>query len=72
MLHYEVMRRIIGKAISGVIKDDVRNAAGPLQLCCGHAGGCEAAVHALNEVSNAASTEGVILVDAFNAFNKPK
>ena len=65
----EVIRRIIGKAISITVKDDVRNAAGPLQLSCGHEGGCEAAVHAMKELFQADSTEGVLLVDASNAFN---
>ena len=65
----EVLRRIIGKSISTVVKDDVRNAAGPLQLCCGHEGGCEAAVRAMKEVFAADNTDGILLVDASNAFN---
>ena len=65
----EVLRRIIGKAISVIVKDDVWNTAGHLQLSCGHEGGCEAAVHAMKEIFQADSTEGVLLVDARNAFN---
>ena len=65
----EVIRRIVGKAIAAIVKDDVRNAAGPLQLSCGHEGGCEAAVYAMKEIFHADSTDGVIFVDAFNAFN---
>ena len=52
-----------------IVKDDTRSAAGPLQLSCGHAGGWEVAVHALKEVFDADGMEGVILVDASNAFN---
>ena len=41
-------------------------AAGPLQLCAGHENGCEAAVR---EVYNDSSMNGILLVDAYNAFN---
>ncbi len=53
----EVPRRIIAKAI---LK------AGPLQLCAGQDGGCEAAVHSMKSIFD---TEGALLVDATNAFN---
>ena len=43
----EVPRRIIAKAILKIIGSDVEEAAGPLQLCAGQDGGCEAAVHAM-------------------------
>ena len=62
----EVIRRIVGKAIAAIVKDDVRNTAGPLQLSCGHEGGCEAAVYAMKEIFHADSTDGVIFVDASN------
>ena len=39
------------------------------QLCVGLPSGCEAAIHALNELFEDDSTEGVLLVDASNAFN---
>ena len=41
---------------------------GSSQLCAGPKCGCEAAVHALNAIFEEESTEGVILVDASNAF----
>lgn len=53
----------------GVVADDVRSAAGPIQLCCGQDAGCEAAVHAMREVFEADTSDGVLLVDASNAFN---
>ena len=36
--------RIIAKAILQIIRHVVKEAAGPLQVCAGHDGGCEAAV----------------------------
>ena len=65
----ETVRRIINKAISSVIKDDVQEVIGALQLCAGQESGCEAAIHAMREVFNSTDTEAIILVDASNAFN---
>ena len=66
----EVARRIIGKAIAKTIGREIREATGPLQTCAGHLSGCEAAVHAMHQVFEDQETEGVILVDATNAFNR--
>ena len=38
-------------------------------MCAGHDGGCEAAVHAMRMIFNEVYAEGVLLVDATNAFN---
>jgi len=65
----EVARRIIGKAIVRTISNEIQEATGPLQTCAGHLSGCEAAVHAMHQVFENAEAEGVILVDATNAFN---
>ena len=65
----EVVRRIIGKAIMRVVKRDVMLSAGPLQACSGIPSGGEAAIHAVRETFARAGTEGVLLVDASNAFN---
>lgn len=65
----EVARRIIGKAIVRTISNEIQEATGPLQTCAGHLSGCEAAVHAMHQVFEDAEAEGVILVDATNAFN---
>ena len=42
---------------------------GPSQLCVGQKSGCKAAVHALDDIFDEDSTDGVLLVDASNAFN---
>ena len=66
----ETVRRIIGKAVMCVVGWDVQNAAGSLQLCAGQTAGCEAAVHAMRKIFEDSSTDGVLLVDASNAFNR--
>ena len=65
----EVVRRIVGKAVMAEIKTDVMQAAGPLQLCAGHEAGAEAAVHAMRVIFEDANTDGILFVDASNAFN---
>ena len=43
----EVLRRIIGKSIISVIRPDIVESAGNLQLCAGQPSGREAAAHAM-------------------------
>lgn len=66
----EVPRRIISKAILAVIRSDIREVVGSLQLCIGQRLGCEASIHALNEIYEEEATEAILLVDASNAFNR--
>ena len=66
----EVVRRIMGKAIMEVVKKDVVNATGPIQLCAGHEGGAEAAVHAMRALFDDSATDAIMFVDASNAFNR--
>ena len=66
----ETVRRIISKAILKVTKADIQNAVGSLQLCAGHDAGCKAAVHTMRKIFECENTEGVLLVDASNAFNQ--
>ena len=61
--------RIIAKAMLKTVRDDIQAAAGPLQTCAGHEGGCEAAVHAMREIFTFNDTEAILLVDASNVFN---
>ena len=42
---------------------------GSLQVCAGHENGCEALIHAVNNIFQDEQTEAVLLVDAANAFN---
>ena len=65
----ECIRRIIGKAVMSVIKFDVMEVAGNLQLCAGQTSGCEAAVHSMREIFEDPECDAVLLVDATNAFN---
>ena len=65
----EVVWRIIGKAIMHVLNPIVAVCTGPVQLCAGLQAGCEAGVHALRSLFADADTEGVLLVDASNAFD---
>jgi hypothetical protein len=66
----ETSRRIISKTIVSFLKDDIRMAAGALQLCCGHESGCEAIVHSMHAVYERDETDGILMVDADNAFNR--
>ena len=43
----EVVRRIISKAILAVVKTDIMEITGSIQLCAGQDSSCEAAVHAM-------------------------
>ena len=65
----EVVRRILSKAILSVIRYDIQEAVGSHQLCVGQKSGCEAAIHVLEELFHEDTTEGILLIDASNAFN---
>ena len=65
----KVLRRIIGKVIVSVVRNDIISSVGSLQVCSGHEAGCEAAIQAMHTISEDAKTEAVLLVDVANAFN---
>jgi len=65
----EILRRIIGKTVVRILKQDVMNSVGSLQVCAGQDAGCEAAIHSLRHIFDQNETEAVMLVDAANAFN---
>ena len=65
----EVLRRIIGKCVTKVIKSEVIEASGSLQVCAGLKSGSEAAIHAMRNIYEADETDAVLLIDASNAFN---
>ena len=65
----EVFRRIICKAVMRVTQHDVLSCTAPFQLCVGVPSACEAAVHAMDCLFRLPSVQGVLLIDASNAFN---
>ena len=65
----EIPRRVIAKAILFIVRQDIQEAAGSIQLCAGQIAGVEAAVHAVHSLFHNEETEAVLLVDASNAFN---
>ena len=65
----EVLRRIIGKCVMDIAKEDVQKAVGNLQVCAGQHARAEAAIHAMKELYDDKECEAVLLVDASNAFN---
>ena len=65
----ETLRRIVMKAVSWTIKDAAMDAAGSLQVAAGLESGAEAAISAMKQAFDEVDTEGVMLVDAKNAFN---
>ena len=60
----EVFRRVISKAVLSLLKSDIKNAAGTLQMCTGLRSGIEAAVHMANTTWQDESTEVMLFVDA--------
>ena len=66
----EMVRRIIGKVISHIIRDDLQEAAGSSQLCAGQESGSEAAVYAIHKIFKEEETEAVLEVNDTNAFNR--
>ena len=65
----EVLRRVIGKIVVWQLKEDIKEAAGPLQTCAGHPAGAEPAIHAMQTIFNDDNTDTILLIDATNAFN---
>ena len=43
----EVLRKVVGKCIGWVLKEDIQHAAGPLQTATGLQSGMEAAIHSI-------------------------
>lgn len=64
----EVIRRIAGKIVMSVTREDVVKASSKVQMC-GRKAGSEAAIHAMKHMFENEISEAVLLVDAANAFN---
>ena len=65
----EILRRIVGKAVTSVLKPELVNSTAPIQTCAGISGGIEASIHAMRRIYEDPATEGILLIDASNAFN---
>ena len=65
----EVIRRIIGKCVSRVGKQDVIDACGATQVYAGHKSGSEAAINAIHNIFESDETDAALLLDASNTLN---
>ena len=65
----EVLRRIAGKLIVSVLKEDVIKCTGTLQVWVGQETCIEAAIHSMNMMYEDENTDAILLVDASNAFS---
>ena len=65
----EVLRRIAGKVTVSVLKEYVIKYTGTLQVCNGQEAGIEVAIHSMNMMYEDENTDGILLVDANNAFS---
>ena len=52
-----------------VVKEDIKKAAGCLQLCAGQEVGCEAAIHFVLIIFKSNETEAILMVHTKSAFN---
>ena len=66
----EILRRIIAeKVLVSSTRNNIVDSVGLLQVCAGHEAGCEALIHAMNDIFQDEQTETVVLVDAASVFN---
>ncbi len=52
-----------------VFAEDIIESSGCVQICAGHKGGAEAAIHAIRQIFQDDDDDSVLLIDASNAFN---
>jgi len=65
----DTARRIIAKAVLYVVRPDVQEASGCIQLCGGQIAGIEAMVHAVRKAFKSEESIALLLADASNVFN---
>ena len=59
----------MAKCVMKILKQDVIDASGSLQVCAGLKCGSEAAIHGMRKMFEADDNDAVLLIDASNAFN---
>ena len=52
------------------MKEEIRGAVGPLQVCAGHSAGSEAAIFSMSQGFAEEGTDGILIIDASNGFNQ--
>ena len=65
----EALRRIVRKAVIATLKDDISKCGGSIQLCAGQKSGNEIAIHSANDLFIEDDSQGLLQIDADNAFN---
>ena len=65
----EMLRRLVAKSVLSVVRGDITQVCGAMELCAGQCAGAEAAVHAISECFQQEDVEAALFVDASNAFN---
>ena len=65
----ECRQRMEAKTMALVVGIDVQDLRGADQLCAGIKAGIESAIHAMKKIFDMEENEGLLLVDARNAFN---
>ena len=65
----EIPRRIVSSVSVSLLNPEIVAAIAPLQTCAEIQVFIEAAIHAMRKIFNDEETEGILLVDAKNAFN---
>ena len=56
----EVVCRVISKCVMKIVKPDVIDASGPLQVCAGQTSGSEAAIHAMHNIFDTDDTDAIL------------
>ena len=67
----EVIRRILGRAITKCLKSELMVLGSNYQLCPGQKRGIEHAIHTLRKQNEKTYSNAILLIDAENAFNSP-
>ena len=52
------------------MNEEIKEAAGPLQVCAAHSASSEAGMHTMSQVFVKEGTGGVLLIDTIKAFNQ--